>query len=65
MIPERDYFLAKAETRRRQEEAEAARLVREARREDAARHREQAGEDGESRSPTGALGWLRRLAGAR
>lgn len=64
MIPERDYFLARAEVRRRREEAADERAARDARR--AARAQvTQARRDSNDARPAGALGWLRRLAGAR
>lgn len=67
MIPERDYVIAKAEVQARREAADAERMVREARREAAARDASARGEgpcpdEGRER---GAFGWLRRLAGAR
>lgn len=63
MIPERDYFLAKDEVRRRREEADAARLVREARREARTHTARQA--DERTERAAGPFGWLRRLASAR
>jgi hypothetical protein len=64
MIPERDYVLAKGEVRRRREEADAQRAVREARR--IAREQASAGTAERcDEQPAGAMGWLRRLAGAR
>ena len=62
MIPEREYFLAKAEVERRRQAAAEARLAREARLALKARRAEQA-EHGQH--PRGAIGWLRRLAGVR
>lgn len=60
MIPDRELFLAKAEVRRRQQEAAEARLVREARRGARSARAMQAERAGQ---PRGAFGWLRRLAG--
>jgi hypothetical protein len=62
MIPEREYFLAKDEVRRRQREAAEERLVREARRNSEAARDEHADQ---VKRPRGAFGWLRRLAGVR
>ncbi|NTU84817.1 MAG: hypothetical protein HGA45_36545 [Chloroflexales bacterium] len=62
MIPERDFFLAKAEVRRRNQEAAEARLVREAIR---GARRQRAEQVRPTEPPSGAFGWLRRLAGAR
>ena len=64
MIPERDFFIAKDEVRRRRERAANERVVREARREARARSaRRPSVEPVERRA--GPFGWLRRLAGAR
>ncbi len=54
MIPERDYFMAQDEVRRRQREAAQERAAREAR-------QGQARDDEPAHS---AFSWLRRLAGA-
>lgn len=62
MIPDRDYFLAKAEVDQRRKVADEDRAARQARLEVERRRAEQ-GPDGEE--PHGAFGWLRRLVGAR
>jgi hypothetical protein len=62
MIPDRDYFLTRAEVRRRHDEADAERMVREAQRAaEVAHHAAEACDE----QPRGAFAWLRRLAGAR
>lgn len=64
MIPERDYFIAKDEVRRRHEAASAERIVREARREARARNAPRPSA-GPVERRAGPFSWLRRLAGAR
>lgn len=62
MIPERDYFLAKSEVARRQQQAAEERAVRKARGSAVEARSEPHGCD---ERPRGAFGWIRRLSGAR
>ncbi len=64
MIPERDYFLAKAEVQARRQAADAERLVREARRAEQLEAATTGPCPDEDPAP-GPFGWLRRLAGVR